>query len=237
MDSANFVPDTGRGSRTGLDEAILCSSKSVAQIDNIINQLASRDERALFTRLEDEKFNSLSAVSKEHLVYDSISQTAVIGVFDANQVQGLVAIVSAGTSDARVVAETSATLTYYGIAPKLFQDVGVAGLWRIMSIVEDLQTFPIIIAVAGMDAALPTVLAGLVRSIIIAVPTSAGYGVANGGMSALNSILSSCSPGITTVNIDNGFGAACAAVRTINSVSSLSLNADQRQVKTKGVLS
>jgi NCAIR mutase (PurE)-related protein len=88
-----------------------------------------------------------------------------------------------------------------------------------------------------MDAALPTVLAGLVRSIIIAVPTSAGYGVANGGMSALNSILSSCSPGITTVNIDNGFGAACAAVRTINSVSSLSLNADQRQVKTKGVLS
>jgi NCAIR mutase (PurE)-related protein len=94
-------------------------------------------------------------------------------------------------------------------------DVGVAGLWRLMQRIEELRRVPVVIAVAGMDAALPTVLAGLVPGVVIAVPTSVGYGVAGGGHTALHALLASCAQGITVVNIDNGFGAACAAVRIL----------------------
>ena len=94
-------------------------------------------------------------------------------------------------------------------------DVGVAGLWRLLDRIDDIRKFPLAIAAAGMDAALPTVLGGLFEGLIIAVPTSQGYGVAEGGSAALNSILASCSAGIVTVNIDNGYGAACAALRVL----------------------
>lgn len=92
---------------------------------------------------------------------------------------------------------------------------GVAGLWRLLERVDDLKRFPVLIVIAGMDAALPTVMGGLLPSLIIAVPTSVGYGVAAGGQAALNTLLSSCAPGIVVVNIDNGYGAACAALRAL----------------------
>ena len=126
-----------------------------------------------------------------------------------------VAVVTAGTSDVPVAREAVRTLEFNGVACKEVYDVGVAGLWRLMDRVEELARYPVLIAAAGMDAALPSVLGGLVPGLIIAVPTSVGYGVAAGGLTALNTLLASCAPGITVVNIDNGYGAACAALRSL----------------------
>ena len=106
-------------------------------------------------------------------------------------------------------------MAFSGVASSLFIDVGVAGLWRLMGRIDAISKFPIVIAVAGMDAALPTVLGGLIPGLIIAVPTSVGYGVAAGGRTALNALLASCASGIAVVNIDNGYGAACAALRAL----------------------
>jgi pyridinium-3,5-biscarboxylic acid mononucleotide synthase len=116
-----------------------------------------------------------------------------------------------------VAQEAVRTLRFSGQDAVLVADVGVAGLWRLMRRVEELNRLPILIVAAGMDAALPSVIGGLVSSVIIAVPTSVGYGVAAGGQTALNAMLASCAPGLATVNIDNGYGAACAALRVLRS--------------------
>jgi hypothetical protein len=117
-----------------------------------------------------------------------------------------------------VSREAARTLRYYGTAGVEITDVGVAGLWRLLERIEEIRSVPVVIAVAGMDAALPTVIAGLVPGVIIGVPTSVGYGVAAGGHSALHSMLSSCAPGLAVMNIDNGYGAACAALRVLRAV-------------------
>ena len=128
-------------------------------------------------------------------------------------------VLSAGSSDVPVAREAIRTLAYFGVGARPIFDVGVAGIWRLLERVEEIRQFPIAIVVAGMDAALPSVLGGLYPGLIIAVPTSVGYGVASGGTTALNAILASCASGIVTVNIDNGYGAACAAMRVLNSRS------------------
>lgn len=126
-----------------------------------------------------------------------------------------VALVAGGSSDVPVLREAERTLEFHGVASRAFIDVGVAGLWRLTQQLPAIAACPVVIAVAGMEAALPTVLAGLIPSSIIAVPTSVGYGVATGGDAALNAILASCAPGLVAVNIDNGYGAACAALRVL----------------------
>ena len=126
-----------------------------------------------------------------------------------------VAIVAAGTSDMPVVREAERTLRYQGEASTVIADVGVAGLWRLTRRLDEIRAHPIVIVVAGMEAAIGSVLGGLVPGAIIAVPTSVGYGVAAGGRLALDALLASCAPGLTVVNIDNGYGAACAALRLI----------------------
>jgi NCAIR mutase (PurE)-related protein len=126
-----------------------------------------------------------------------------------------VAIVSAGSSDAHVTHEIARSLAFYGYTSTAIQDVGVAGLWRLLARLDDIKRAEIVIVVAGMDAALPTVLGGLIGNVIIAVPSSTGYGVAAGGHSALNAMLASCAPGIPVMNIDNGYGAACTAIRML----------------------
>jgi NCAIR mutase (PurE)-related protein len=123
--------------------------------------------------------------------------------------------VAAGTSDVAVGREAARTLRFYGEPAVEINDVGVAGLWRLLERVEEMRKMKVVIAVAGMDAALPTVIGGLVSSVVIGVPTSVGYGVASGGETALRSMLASCSPGLLVTNIDNGFGAACAALRIL----------------------
>ena len=215
-DAPAIVLDNAREQRTGFDEAIFCAQKTPEQLIAII-QMTIKDKRnRLFTRIGPDKFNALPAALQEQLDYNAEARTAIYGIPVQISDHPNIAIVSAGSSDAPVVAEASVTLKYYGQPCTTINDVGVAGIWRLMDRVEEISQHPVVIAVAGMDAALPTVLGGLVPSVIIGVPTSTGYGVANQGETALSAMLVSCAPGLTVTNIDNGFGAACAAVRILS---------------------
>ncbi len=209
--------DPGRRVRIGLDEAIFCAGKSSAQIAEIVATLVRTKKTALLTRLDAARFEALPAATQRQIAYDPLSLTAVCGrATSLGRGAAPVAIVTAGTSDLPVAREAAATLRYYGVGVSEIADVGVAGLWRLTSRIEEIRRHRIVIVVAGMDAALPSVLGGLVKAPVIAVPTSVGYGVATGGQTALNAMLASCAPGIVVVNIDNGYGAACAALRMLN---------------------
>lgn len=129
-------------------------------------------------------------------------------------------MVTAGTSDLSVALEANRTLKFSGVSTSLFSDVGVAGIHRLFDRLEEIKAHDVVIAVAGWDAALASVLGGLVAHPVIAVPTSVGYGVAKDGHTALNSMLASCGQGILVANIDNGFGAACGAIRILNQQAS-----------------
>ncbi|MDP9012143.1 MAG: nickel pincer cofactor biosynthesis protein LarB [Pseudomonadota bacterium] len=208
--------DFDRRRRTGLDETVFAQGKSVEQLDVIFAAAHARETPLFVTRLSAEQYTAAAARWSSLLDYCGVSKTAFFG-FVPPRVSPLpaVAIVAAGSSDAGVAREAQRTLQFNGVASASFIDVGVAGLWRLTSRIDEISSFPVVIAVAGMDAALPTVLGGLIPGLIIAVPTSAGYGVAAGGHSALNAILSSCASGVAVVNIDNGYGAACAALRAL----------------------
>ena len=210
-----FLLDYARAERIGFGEAIYCAGKSPAQIAAILEQAAGRGANLLLTRLDEARFAALPTALKVHLDYDAESATAVLGEPAPARPGKPVAVVTAGTSDVPVAREAQRTLHFNGITAELINDVGVAGLWRLLARVEELRAAPVVIVAAGMDAALPSVVAGLVPGCVIAVPTSVGYGVAAGGHAALNAVLASCAPGIATVNIDNGYGAACAALRVL----------------------
>jgi hypothetical protein len=210
--------DFDRRRRMGLDEAILAGSKSVAHLTTILDQAAQRDARFLFTRLSQEQFDALPEAHRVRIDYDPLSRTGWFGMPDPLRSRTRVAVVAAGTSDVFVAREVVRTLGWYGEPALEVTDVGVAGLWRLMERVDELQQMPVIVAVAGMDAALPTVLSGLVSGMVIGVPTSVGYGVATGGHTALHAMLASCSAGLVVTNIDNGFGAACAALRALHAL-------------------
>jgi hypothetical protein len=200
--------DLGREQRIGLPEAIFCERKSPAQLTAILEAAPSR---LLLTRLSPEQHAGLPAV----LDYDPVSHTAFLGDCPEPAGPARVAIVTAGSSDLAIAAEAQRTLRFHGVASERFVDVGVAGLWRLLERRERLAVFPVAIAVAGMEGALFSVLGGLIGGVLIAVPCSTGYGVAAGGHAALTSALASCAPGVVTVNIDNGYGAACAAIRVL----------------------
>jgi len=208
--------DHERLARIGMPEAVLCGTKSADQVTAIVTELAATTgEPRLLTRLTDQQVASLTPDIVRQLDDDRLSQTAMLnGRLPARA--GRVTVVAAGTSDASVAAEAARTLEFSGVACETIVDVGVAGLWRLEARLDDIRSADIVIAVAGMDAALVSVLGGLVSAPLIAVPTSVGYGVARGGLTALNSSLASCAQGVTVVNIDNGFGAACAAVRMLS---------------------
>lgn len=213
----DYTPDRDRRARMGLDEAVFCGSKTAAQIDTILTDAREHDTCLLLTRLESAKYEALGKAWHASLDYDPLSRTAILGTLPALPgIAPRVAAVTAGTSDVAVAREAVRTLRHAGHACTEIHDVGVAGLWRLMQRTEELRSYPVLIVAAGMDAALPSVVGGLVSGAIIAVPTSAGYGVAEGGTTALHSMLASCAPGISVVNIDNGYGAACAAIRILN---------------------
>jgi NCAIR mutase (PurE)-related protein len=215
----DFILDYERRSRLGFDEAIFCETKTVEQISAIIEDARRHGRGLLLTRLTAAQFAALPEAQENHLLdYDTLSRTAYLGEVRQPERSGQVAIVCAGTSDIAVCREALRTLHYYGVACAEFYDVGVAGLWRLLERIEAIKQFPVVIAVAGMDAALPSVLGGLVAGAIIAVPTSTGYGAAENGRTALNAVLSSCAPGVLVTNIDNGYGAACAALRICNAL-------------------
>ena len=214
--SSDIKLDFDRGQRIGLEEAIFCEGKTADHVVEILTQAKSKQQSFLLTRLNRETYAAVIKAQNFDLDYDQLSRTAIFGEVHEPRDENRVAIISAGTSDASVAREVARTLRYYGHIPREVADVGVAGLWRLMDRLSDIQKSDVLIVVAGMDAALPTVLGGLVSQPIIGVPTSVGYGVAKGGESALKSMLSSCSSGLTVTNIDNGYGAACAALRILS---------------------
>jgi NCAIR mutase (PurE)-related protein len=208
--------DYTRRERIGLSEAVLCEGKDPDALLALTTELAGKsDHPVLFTRFLQDQFNALPASLRDRFDYDRLSRTAFLNGCFA-KIDARVSVVTAGTSDLSVAGEACRTLEFIGISPHLIADVGVAGLWRLMERVDDLKESDTVIVIAGMDAALVSVVAGLVAQPIIGVPTSTGYGVATGGRTALNAMLASCAQGLLVTNIDNGFGAACAAARIIN---------------------
>ncbi len=210
--------DFGRRERIGLDEAIFCAGKSAAQIGRILDEAAERSASLLLTRLSESQHQSLAESHRLALDFDAISRTAIFGSPYPSLESAEVVVLTAGTSDVPVSREAARTLRYHGALVKEITDVGVAGLWRLLDRVEELKRAPVVIVVAGMDAALPTVVGGLTPSVIIGVPTSVGYGVASGGETALRAMLASCTAGLMVMNIDNGYGAACAALRVLRAI-------------------
>ena len=221
--------DIERESRTGLSEAVFSEGKSDTQLLDICDALKTHNKDMLFTRLTPPQFNLIDEAHPGFLSYDPVSRTASnLRTANAersnrnnapNVSPASVAIVSGGSSDVPIASEAKKTLEYYGVNSLMISDVGVAGLWRLTERLQDIQNHKVVICIAGMDAALPTVLGGLISSALIAVPTSVGYGMAEGGETALRALLVSCAPGLSVVNIDNGYGAACAAIRILNQIS------------------
>lgn len=211
----DFRLDWERTERTGASEAVLCEPKSAAQIDAIVEHAVALGRRLLLTRLVAEHHARLTADVRDALDYDATSRTAILGELPSPRAAGRVAIVAGGTSDAAVAHEAARTLAFEGEAATLIVDVGVAGLWRVLERLPEIRGHRVVIAVAGMEGALFSVLSGLVACPVLAVPVSVGYGVGAGGQVALNAALASCASGLSVLNIDNGFGAAHAALRIL----------------------
>jgi len=205
--------DHHRALRQGQPEVIFGAGKSLEQLRTIVDRLAARGGNVLATRLDSDKGETLLADHRNG-IYDPVSRTFVLEQQPVvARGRGTVLVVCAGTSDLPVAREAAVTARLFGNAVDEVSDVGVAGLHRLLAHRERLQQAAVIIVVAGMEGALPSVVGGLVAVPVIAVPTSIGYGAAFGGVAALLGMLNSCAGGVTVVNIDNGFGAAFAASR------------------------
>jgi len=213
--------DFDRQNRTGLAEAVFCAGKSHAQLSFVCAQVGAENKSMLFTRLDGEMHARLAAEFPDMIEYDEVSQTGFHRPRPLTDDRS-VAVVTGGSSDVPVAREASRSLQFYGHDALAIDDVGVAGLWRVTERLDEIRERKVVICIAGMDAALPTVLGGLVPGVVIGVPTSAGYGMTRGGETALQSMLCSCSPGLMVVNIDNGYGAACAAIRVLNQLDQTS---------------
>jgi NCAIR mutase (PurE)-related protein len=202
--------DVDRAARTGDPEVVYGEGKTPEQVVGILRALHERhpDRAVLATRLSAEARAQVIAELPEAVVHDEARAVTLGPVPTA---RGLVAVISAGTSDAPVAAEAALTATVHGAGVTRIEDVGVAGLHRLLSEHNRLRAARVLIVVAGMEGALPSVVAGLVCAPVVAVPTSVGYGASFGGIAALLGMLNSCANGVSVVNIDNGFGAACVA--------------------------
>ena len=208
--------DHSRAARIGLPEAVFCEGKSADVICELLETFCQGKEQSiLFTRLAPQVFHSVPEQLQKRLDYHELSRTAFAEPRPLKDT-GRVAVVSAGTADGAVTWEAARTLEYLGIRHTVYEDSGVAGLWRLTERLEDINACDAVIVVAGLDAALASVLGGLTPKPIYAVPTSVGYGAARGGETALAGMLVSCAPGVAVMNIDNGYGAACAAARVVN---------------------
>ncbi len=214
--------DLDRRRRLGMVEAIWGEHKSPEQIALVLGQLQAAAELGLVTRVDPAKAEAVAALLASgppqglSLVHHRQARCLTRGPMpDADPQRGLVVVLGGGSSDLAVAAEAHLALQCHGIACELVLDVGVAGLQRLLDQLENLRRAQVLIACAGMEGALPTVLAGLLPQPVIGVPVSVGYGVSAGGQAALMGMLASCAPGLSVVNIDNGYGAAMAALRIL----------------------
>lgn len=209
-----LVLDADRQARNGFAEVIYCEGKTVEHLIHTIEKMQESGENILGTRLNPQ---TAAEILKKFpkMCYDSISRTIKSIQKPFQPLRGHVAVLAAGTSDVPVAEEAYQTALFYGVEGKRYYDVGVAGLHRLLQKIDEIKKCDVAIVVAGMEGALPSVVGGLISQPIIACPTSVGYGVHLQGLTPLAAMLSSCSEGITVVNIDNGFGAACAAMRIL----------------------
>lgn len=218
--SANL--DLGRRSRLGMVEAVWGQHKRADQIAAIVRDLVAAGETALVTRVSPGKAAAVARLLAEGespppLTHHPQARCLTAPTLTQPDPQkGTVMIVTGGTSDQVVAQEACLALQCHGILTELVEDVGVAGLHRLLDRLAILQKASVLIVCAGMEGALPTVVAGLLPQPVIGVPISVGYGVSSGGTAALQGMLASCAPGLSVVNIDNGYGAAMVALRILN---------------------
>jgi NCAIR mutase (PurE)-related protein len=211
MDLGFAVIDGGRAGRTGYPEVVYCMGKTTDQAEAIMVRMREKGLPVLGTRAGEELADRIRGRFPE-AEYDGTARTLTIGsVCKPDERQGLVAVAAAGTSDLGAAKEAARTAEFLGSRVTLICDVGVAGIHRLFARLDDLRRARVVIAAAGMEGALAGVIAGLVSVPVIALPTSVGYGASFGGLSALLGMLTSCAPGISVVNIDNGFGAGYQA--------------------------
>ena len=211
--------DFQRRERLGLIEAIWGQDKSIDQLKRVTENVLRKNEVVFITRINSEKANNLLNLYKNARFYQEAKCLIIGENLSKINTNKKVAIISGGSSDLAVTLEAKLALEIYGVNCKPFIDVGVAGLHRLISQLEEINKYDVLIVCAGMEGALGTVVGGLMAQPIIAVPVSVGYGVSKDGKTALNSMLSSCAPGVAVMNIDNGYGAAMAALRIVKSIS------------------
>ena len=204
--------DSHRAIRQGVAEVIFGAGKTAEQMIGIVEQMKKNGQQTiLLTRLSEESAEQISAVYE--MDYHKDARIGLIGSMPAPNGIGKIVVATGGTSDIPVAEEAALTAEVYGNKVTRLYDVGVAGLHRLLAHLDDIMSASVVIAVAGMEGALASVIGGLVDCPVIAVPTSVGYGASFGGLSALLSMLNSCASGVSVVNIDNGFGAGYLASR------------------------
>ncbi|MGH1489247.1 MAG: nickel pincer cofactor biosynthesis protein LarB [Acidimicrobiales bacterium] len=205
--------DLARSKRIDLPEAVYCLSKTTAQCVEIVSAMLDEgDDAVIATRATEDQQIALSELEPQEAFGSTF-------IWRSREPSGVKAsVIAAGTSDLSVAQECRLTLEAMGHEVDLIVDVGVAGLHRLLDVLPQIEAADVVIGVAGMEGALPTVLGGLIAQPLIAVPTSVGYGTAFEGQTALAGMMTSCAPGVAVVGIDNGYGAACAAHRILRSI-------------------
>jgi len=210
--------DHHRTLRQGIPEVILAEYKTPEEVTKIAQAMFKRSGRVLITRSEPEHHLAVEQLAGAAVEYNPVARTVVLtGKRGRNPLKGNIAVLTAGTSDRPVAEEAAVTARFLGSRVTEIHDVGVAGLHRLMDARGAMEEARVLIVVAGMEGALPSVVGGVTDRPVVAVPTSVGYGTSFGGITALFAMLNSCVPGLAVVNIDNGFGAACLAHR-INTI-------------------
>src|ERR1700749_2205234 len=202
--------DHHRALRTGMPEVIFAQGKTEAQVSTIFAHMAEAGGNVLATRASRAVYDAVLS-AEPRAEYHATARAITLSQSEPPAGKGTIAVVCAGTSDLPVAEEAAVTARLIGNTVELIADVGVAGIHRLLAQKQSLQTARVLIVCAGMEGALPTVVAGLVQAPVVAVPTSVGYGASFGRVAALLGMLNSCSPNVSVVNIDNGFGAACIA--------------------------
>lgn len=203
--------DADRSRRKGFSEVIFCEGKSEKQLLNIAEEIKAQKLDTAFSRMDEDQFGAVASVI-DGFRYDPLSRVGHTDFGTIKKNSALMAVVSAGSTDVPVAEEAAQIIEFFGSRAERFYDVGVAGIHRLFDVLPEIRKADVVIVAAGMDGALPSVVSGLVSSLVIGLPTSVGYGIAEKGNTALRSMLCSCSPGLVVVNIDNGVGAALSAL-------------------------
>jgi len=216
VDLGHTRVDTHRALRCGAGEVVFGEGKTPAELVEIAHAILADQDRLLVTRTHPEGRRALVEGVEGAVAHDR-SRSVTVGLPREDEGAGLCLVVSAGTSDGAVAEEAELAARMAGVRVERLSDVGVAGIHRLLEHVDRLRSATCLVVVAGMEGALPSVVGGLVDRPVVAVPTSVGYGTGLGGFAAMLAMLNSCAAGVTVVNVDNGFGAGCAAARIVRS--------------------